>query len=749
MTSASDQADLISTGSQTSSDFPKSRSEKRRVTLVYLLLALATSAVYCEVVWFDFTNYDEFFMILKNPIVQSGVTLQGTLWALTTSWFEYWHPVTWLSHMLDCELFGLRPGWHHAISLAFHVANTLLVFAVLKRMTGALLRSAIVAALFGLHPLHVESVAWIAERKDLLSAFFFLLSLGAYTRFVEHAKLQDPKAKLWYRLSLLSFAFALMSKPMAMTLPFVLLLLDYWPLERLELDVAKSPWNAFGSLLREKFPFFALTLASCFVTYVGVKAGGNFLSAEKVSWSLRLSNVPVSYARYLGKLVWPADLVVLYPMPQHWVFWQVAGAVLLLVGLTIWVVLRARSAPYLVVGWFFFLGVLVPTIGLLQVGFQSIADRYTYIPFIGLFIAVVWALAEATKGRPWRTPLLFTLTVSTLAVCSLLTWHQADFWRNSLNLWTHCVSVTPENAIARYNLGYVLQYQGKLEQAKDHYLQALRLRPDHLEANLNLGTLLVLDRKMVEATNYFVKTLRLKPDYAAAHANMGLALRELGDYDGAMAHCAEAIRLNPTRFEPFNDMARSLSARGRSADSLYYYSESLQRNPANPQTHFYLGLDQLTLGQINEAVSSLNEAVRLAPGWPDAHLQLAIALAASGATSNAVAQYREALRLDSSLPVALNNLAWILATHPDSAVRNGAEAVRLAEQACDRTAWKQTLFIGTLSAAYAEAGNFEKAVATSQKACVLASSLGETNLFARNQELLRQFQNHQPCRDPN
>jgi len=372
----------------------KSFITSRRIALLWVLLAAPTVIAYWQVSAFEFTNYDEFVMILQNPYVLGGLTLKGLSWALTTSWFEYWHPLTWLSHMLDCELFGLNPGWHHLVSLGFHVANTLLLFTVLQRMTGALWRSAMVAALFALHPLHVESVAWIAERKDVLSGFFFFLTLWAYARYTEvqspKSKVQSPEsmaggqcsvvtphasritfyASRIYLLSLLFFACGLMSKPMLVTLPFVLLLLDYWPLRRLRL---KTQDPRLKILLIEKLPFFALTVASCVVTYLGAKAGGNVLSAARVPWGLRLANVPVSYVRYLGKMIWPTDLIAMYPMPDHWPGWQVGGAVVVVVLISLFAVLRARSAPYLIVGWLFFLGILVPTIGIVQAGFQSIA----------------------------------------------------------------------------------------------------------------------------------------------------------------------------------------------------------------------------------------------------------------------------------------------------------------------------------------------------------------------------------------
>ena len=719
-----------------------------RNTLICLLLASATIGVYWQVHSFSFTNYDEFFMILKNPMVRGGLTLEGILWAMTTSWFEYWHPVTWMSQMLDCELFGLNPGWHHLVNVAFHATNALLVFTVLRRLTGAVWRSALVAGLFALHPLHVESVAWVAERKDVLSALFFLLTIWSYGRFVEESKVQSPKSKVFYTAALVFFAMGLMSKPMLITLPFVLLLLDYWPLERFQIKSQESIIKNVLPLFREKLPFFILTIASSVISYLGVKAGGNILSGEAVPWPLRLANLPVSYARYLLKTVWPVNLAILYPMPDHLPFWEVAGAVLLLGAITALVLIRARSSPYLMVGWFIFVGVLVPTIGLVQAGFQSIADRYTYIPSIGLFVAGVWAIAENALAWRLQKSFLAASAILMLTICGLLTWRQIGYWRDSEALWSHCVAVTPNNPFAHYNLGYAFQVAGKQNEAMAEYKEALRLKPDHVNANVNLGTIYILSNHMAEATNYLATALRLGPNSAAAHANMGLALRELGDYHEAITHCGEAIRLDPSGAAPFLDMARALSALGKSEESLPYYTESLRRS-VNRQGYYFLGLELLKLGRIDEAIENLAETLRMSPGWPDGHLELAIALGAKGAFSEAIAQYREVLRLDPKSALALNNLSWILATHPDPAFRNGAEAVRLAQQACEKTGWKQTVFVGTLSAAYAEAGEFGKAVEISRKACELAGSLGETNLLARNQELLLKFQRHETVRQSN
>ena len=568
--------------------------EPRRSFLAYFLLAFAILAVYGRTVRFDFTNYDDPFLIITNSFVRGGLTLEGFFWSLTTSYYEYWHPVTWWSHMLDCELFGLKPGWHHLMSVGFHVANTVLVFTVFRQMTGKLVRSGIVAAFLALHPLHVESVAWLSERKDVLSAFFFLLSVWTYLRFVEECKTNISKADFFYTLTFILYALGLMAKPMVVTFPFVLLLLDYWPLNRFQTTDVSAGENAsflkiFGRLAKEKLPLFALSFVSCAVSYFGVKTANNILSPEKIPWSARWANVPVSYVGYLGKTIWPANLAVLYPIQSHLDFWRVGGALLLLVLISLAVLILTRPAPYLVFGWFMFLGMLVPTIGLVPVSVQSIADRYTYLPSIGLFAAAVWGIAEISVRWKYRSTLITSGTALFLLACGTLTWIQVGYWRNSVTLWTHCLAVAPDNVMAHYNLGHVLQHSGQTSESMEQYRAALRIQPDHLDANLNLGIAYATLGEMRDATNYLAKALLIKPDYEKAHLSMGHALVELGDFEGAAMHCAQAVRLDPNDSAAFTYLGRALGGQGKSNEALRCFSEALRLDPSNGKAREYLG----------------------------------------------------------------------------------------------------------------------------------------------------------------
>ena len=682
----------------------------RRELFIGLLLASATALVYGQVADFDFTNFDDGPIIYENLNVRGGLTLHGVLWALSTSYFDFWHPLTWWSHMLDCTLFGLDPGSHHLVSLGFHVANTLLLFRVLRQMTWAVWRSALVAALFALHPLHVESVAWLSERKDVLSTFFFLLTLGAYAQFVSCARRQvsgerQPSniehrtsnaereesrityhASRYYLLCLFSFALGLMSKPMLVTLPFVLLLLDYWPLGRMsEFGVRSSElknapqFPILRQLLWEKIPFFALAAVSCAVTYLGMQGGQHLGSAELTPWGLRLANVPVSYARYLGKLVWPVDLAALYPMPAHWGFWQVGGSVVLLLLITLFVAGRARSAPWLLTGWLMFLGTLVPVIGLVPNGFQSIADRYTYIPSIGLFVAGVWAVAEFSVRWKFRAFLLPGAAVLALLVCGSLTWLQAGYWRNSLTLWTHCVAATRDNIMARISLGNALLQAGQINEAMEQYREVLRLDPNQAHANLDLGVALAMTGQLQEATNCFARALRNRPDWSGTHLNLGRALFELGDFSGALTHYAEAVRLDSNAVVAFTSLAGDLSARGKSDEAMRYYLEALRFNPVDAEAHYHLGLEWLQRGRIDEAIGQFQEVIRLKPDYADAHNNLGIALGRKDQTGEAISQYREAIRLKPDYAEAHNNLGTALGRIGETAeaISQFQEAIRL------------------------------------------------------------------------
>ena len=538
----------------------------------------------------------------------------------------------WWSHMLDCQLFGLNPGAHHLVSLGFHVANTLLVFAVFQRMTGKLWRSAAVAALFGVHPLHVESVAWLAERKDLLSTFFWLLSVWAYVLYVEKSgvtAIRPPGRRpgVFYGLSLLFFLLGLLSKPMVVTLPFVLLLLDYWPLNRIPDFKFRIPdWNkkgrkdALAMMVREKWPFFGLTALFCFITWYSVRLGNNFPQEHTNSPWTRLANIPVAYVRYLGKTIYPHNLAVLYPMPEHLPSWRVVGAILILLVVS-WVVLRAGSARYLAFGWFAFLGILVPTIGIVQVGEQAMADRYMYVPLIGLAAALVWGAADLFAR--WRMGAIPVGGLTLVYLC-LLGWTarvQAESWRNSASLWTQCLAAGAVSPTAYHDLGHALVALGEPDNAMEEFKAALRIAPNDRFTKLTYGGALIAAGRPAEATNYLAQVLAEDPNYAEAHQNMGQALLDLGDFNGAIAQFEDAMRLNPGSTALCAAMGRAYSGQNKPDEAYYWYKEALKLNPSEAAPYYYMGMEDIRRGAYDEAVSNLNNSVKfdptlLAPHFP-------------------------------------------------------------------------------------------------------------------------------------
>ena len=708
---------------------PLKPNEINRVILVCLLICSAVLFVYWPVRSFDFLNYDDPIYIYRNPHVYEGLTSANVWWALTTRYNDFWHPLTWWSHMLDCELFGLNAGMLHLMNPAFHILNSLLVFGVLRQMTGALWRSAVVAALFAMHPMHVESVAWLSERKDVLSTLFWLLCLWAYVSYTNGPQEASSRNRRFYLLSIAFFVLALMAKAMVVTLPFVLLLADYWPLNRFCKDRAR-----LGLLVWEKLPFLVLSLISSAITYMGMHRGNNLLSGAVVSWEFRLTNVPVSYVRYLGKLAWPVDLAVLYPIPPHWAVWQWTGATVVVVLVTLWALRQIRTAPYLLVGWLSFLGTLVPAIGIVAMGYQSMADRYTYIPSIGLFTAVVWAVADVL-GRRLRPGAVIGGAVAILLLVPLayLARLQVLYWHDSGTLWTHCLAVTSDNVEAHNFYGDYLQKKGDLAAAAAHFQESLRLDPDFLNSNFYYALLLSKQGKSGESVQHLRRALSVAPSNGIARLSIGLELFKLGEYAESAEHLT-ALSATRTNVVPSLILARALSHLGRSDEAVRQFEKALALDPRQALVHYYLGVEWLKRDEYDKAAVNLNQAIILTPGWPNPQYQLM------------VTRYRQELSTNSESIEACNNLAWLLATCRVEDVRNGAEAVKLARRACEFTSNKVTVCVGTLAAAYAEAGDFEQAVTTAQRACTLAGAAGQTNLLARNRLLLEHFQKHEPCR---
>lgn len=541
--------------------------------LIAAALAVMTLAVYGQVINHQFINYDDDLYIQNNPIVIEGLTLKGIGWAFTTFHAGNWHPLTWLSHMFDSQLFGLSAGKHLMMNALIHVANTLLLYFFLKRVTQARWQSALVAALFALHPLHVESVAWAAERKDTLSAFFGLLALLAYARYTESVS--------WKRYALVALALAagLMAKPMLVTWPFVLLLLDWWPLGRLEwkpADGINRLSKALMPLVREKIPLFCLVAVSMVVTYLAQLRGGTVQDLVAVSLPMRLANMLVSYAKYVLSTFWPVNLGVYYPFsPAGMPAWQPVAAFIFLAFITIIAARQASRRPYLITGWLWFLGTLVPVIGLVQVGGQAMADRYHYIPSIGLFIALVFAAADFSVARATR----IAAAAAVLLIMGTLAWKQVGLWRDSVTLFTHTISVTSDNLPMEYNLGYVLGRQGKSDEAIAHFNEALRISPNYYNALINLGVTLSDQGKAAEAIRYYDQALRIEPNSAKAHAEMAVALARQEKLRDAMPHFYKAVELAPNDAGVRANLGRALALQGKLQEALEQLNEALRLKP--------------------------------------------------------------------------------------------------------------------------------------------------------------------------
>ncbi|MGD0744716.1 MAG: tetratricopeptide repeat protein [Verrucomicrobiota bacterium] len=584
---------------------------------ICLLLAAATLAVYWPATSCDFLNYDDPDYFTSNARVLMGFTPRNVVWAFTTEHASNWHPVTWLSLMLDAQLFGKGPAGPHLTNLLLHAANTVLLFLLLQCLTAARWRSALVAALFALHPLHVESVAWVTERKDVLSAFFGLLSLGAYVRFVEKSKVKNPKSKVFFTLSLLFFALGLMSKPVLVTLPLVMLLLDWWPLRRsTESETLNAQRSALNQLVFEKWPFFALSGVSCVVTFVVQQNSGAVAALTEFSPSERIENAFVSYARYLGKTFWPTALATPYPHPGYWPWWLVLFAVILFAALCAAAVWWGPEFPFAPVGWFWFVGMLIPVIGLVQVGDQSMADRYTYLPLIGVFMVLIWGIGEAC--RHWRVPKSTVVFCAAfmLTACALRTRNQLDYWQNSGTLFRRALAVTENNYVAENDLGTWLSSRGQIAGAMDCYRQSLKIKPGNFDALYDLGNAFARLGDWDNAIADYRRALEITPDQADILDNLGFALAAKHQFAEAITNFDASLKLDPDSAGAHNNLATVLFIQHRFDEAAQHYREALRLTPDNPQIYANLGDTLVQLGRMAEAVKCYQAALRFAPDDP-------------------------------------------------------------------------------------------------------------------------------------
>ncbi len=544
-------------------------TKTRLIALGLLVLVLVT---YARVGYHEFLDFDDVEYVYGNPQVRAGLTLDGVLWAFTTTHAANWHPLTWLSHMADVQMFRLEAGWHHWMNVLIHALNTALLFLVLKRMTGAVWRSAFVAALFAVHPLHVESVAWVAERKDVLSTFFWLLTMAMYAGYVQ-------RSGVWRYLGVaLSFALGLLSKPMLVTLPFVLLLLDYWPLGRLASgdpsDTAPAPiaWERIPRLVLEKVPLLVLTAGSSIVTYLAQGSKAATASLESYPLGERVSNALISYVLYLVKTVWPTSLAVFYPHPSsigaHIPIWQPLAAGAGLAELTLMALWYGRPRPYVAVGWLWYLGTLAPVIGIVQVGSQAMADRYTYVPLIGIFTVVAWGIPDLLGRWRYRQPVLPALGTAVILGLSLVAWVQTARWRDNASLYTHAIAVTQKNWLAWNNLGNQQLNRRDVRQALASFQEALRIKPDYADAWYNAGVAFGHLQQYPRAIAAYQEALRLDPTNSDGWVNRGLAYQAIGEYSQAVASYESALRLKPGDAVALNNLVVAYVAQGNREKAL-------------------------------------------------------------------------------------------------------------------------------------------------------------------------------------
>jgi tetratricopeptide (TPR) repeat protein len=619
---------------------PAGLNDHWTVPAVCIFLAAITFAVFGQTLRHGFVNFDDGLYVYENPVVQKGLTWEGFRWALTYGQIGHWHPLTWLSHMLDCQWYGLQAGGHHLTNILLHAAAAILLFLVLRRMTGFLWRSAFVAAVFAIHPLRVESVAWVAERKDVLSAFFFMLTLGAYVRYVRR-----PPSMIRYGAVVLCFALGLLSKNMLVTMPFVLLLLDYWPLNRL----ASFTPQVLLQRVAEKIPLFVLTAGSCVATALVPE---KLTAADKLPFGLRLENAVVSCVTYLWQMIHPSGLACVYPNPTNYLpFWQVAGALGLLLAISGAAWAFRRTHPWLVVGWLWYLGMMIPVIGMVQISYYAHADRYTYLPQIGLYLMLTWTAADLCAGWRHRRVLLGGLSTVILVALIFCAHTQTLYWRNSEVLWAHTLACTSDNYIAHYNLGDALIKKRRMDEAIAHFQTALQIKPDYAEAHDNLGNALFQKGRVDEAITHYQTALQIRPDNAKAHNNLAIALFQTGRVNEAITHYQTALQIKPDYAEAHNNLGNALFQKGRVDEAITHYQTALQIKPDYAEAHNNLAwvlatVSQASLRNGGKAVKLAERANQLTSGENPVILRtLAAAYAEAGRLGDALLSAQKAIEL--------------------------------------------------------------------------------------------------------
>ena len=717
-----------------------------RIGICVFLVAL-TWLVFGQTLRHGFINYDDPVYVYENPVVTSGLTLHGIGWAFSHSHSGNWHPLTSISHMLDCQFYGLKAGGHHFTNVLLHTIAVLLLFVLLLQMTGALWRSAFVAAVFAIHPLRVESVAWIAERKDVLSGVLFMLTLIAYLRYARRPSLGR------YATMLVFFGCGLMAKPMLVTIPFVLLLLDYWPLGRL----AQSPPShsktkaanprkdspRIRQLIFEKIPLLALSAGSCIATLLVQRQAIG--SVKHFPLGLRAGNALVTCMTYIWQMIWPAGLAPFYPYPgSRMLFWEVIFASAALVVITVAAVALRKTRPYLMTGWFWYLGMLVPVIGVIQVGLQGHADRYTYLPQIGLYIVIAWAMVDLVRSWRYRRQILGVAAALVIAALTWQTWNQTSYWHESESLWRHTLAVNSEADVPHGTLADTLFSQGRVEEAIPHFQAVLQFGHESPENQSHLGVALLKGGRTEEAIRHLRRVLEMDPAYIEGHYNLGTALLQNGELNEAIDHFQWELQIEPELADAHFNLGNAFLKQGRVDEAIGEYKKGLELQPRNLAACLNLSSALLREGQWDEAVASSEKALEIQPANSDAHNNLAVAMAKKGRTREAIFHWQKALEIQPDKVGSQVSLARVLATSPDDSIRDGVRAVNLAEQALKLSGGRSPAILQTLAAAYAETGQFARAVETARRALELTTVQGNTPLAEALQKEIALYQAGSP-----
>ncbi len=637
---------------------------RQNTLIIGLLLILITLLVFWRVQYNDFINYDDNIYVTDNLNVRQGISLRSVTWAFTTGYANFWHPLTWLSHMLDCQLYGLNPAGHHITNLIIHISNTVLLFWTLSAFTNTLWRSAFTAALFAIHPLHVEPVVWVAQRKDLLSTFFWVLTMLLYFYYTK------KPGRFRYIMSLSVFILGLSAKPMLITLPFALLLLDYWPLKRFNetkeraddfADYYPSLKNIFTdpvsfSLFKEKIPFFILAGLFAITAFIAQKGGGAVASFDSLPLTTRLLNAPVSYTGYIIKMFWPVNLGVLYPHPRLSLPWQsYAGSIVLFIVITGFILWKLREKPYLAVGWLWYAGTLVPVIGLIQISIHSMADHYTYIPLIGLFIIISWGAYDLLSRNRFGAIISIVLAGLILSLSAILSWNQTGKWKDTITIFEHTGKVTRNNFIALNNVGSGLMAQDKITESIVYFQRALEFNPQNPDTLNNLGLAYSKLEKFDKAVGFFLKALHFNPHFRESRLNMGITLFKTGKIDEAIEYFEHARKEAPDDPEVYFYLGAAMGAKQHYKGAAIFYTRALELNPEHLESCINLGIVLEMLGKPDEAVLRYKEALTIDPGSEAAHINLGALMEKQGNFDDAVNHYGKALDINPKNAEAHNN----------------------------------------------------------------------------------------------